>query len=187
MNKILIAVDDTRTSKAILSTFRNLVSHPEDVILLHVERIEGKSLMIEMLGEAELSTLKESLNGTEHKEALDKKAERILSYLKKELQYNLSISITSVIRTGRPSEEILKLAGEENVDLILLGSHGRKGLNRLISGSVAADVQKNAKIPVLVARRPVICEEAYSWRDAYAAISITTIIILGMLIMGAIL
>jgi hypothetical protein len=48
-------------------------------------------------------------------------------------------------------------------------------------------VQKNAKIPVLVARRPVICEEAYSWRDAYAAISITTIIILGMLIMGAIL
>ena len=76
MKKVLIAVDDTKGSKAVLSVFKNLVRPPQDVWLLHVQRLEGKSLMIDMLGEAELSTLRESLKGTEYKEELDRKSEQ---------------------------------------------------------------------------------------------------------------
>ena len=187
MNRVLIAVDDIRISKAVLSTFQNLVGPHKEVLLLHVERLEGSSLMIDMLGEAELSTLKESLKGTEHKEALDKKAEMILAFYKKELETIGSFSITPVIRTGRPAEEILKVADEWNVDLILLGYSGLKGWKRFLTGSVALDVQKNVKIPVVVASRPRMCEEPYSWKDAYAAITVTTVIVFAMFFLGVIL
>ncbi|MBI5099754.1 MAG: universal stress protein [Nitrospirae bacterium] len=187
MNRVLIAVDDTKSSKAVVLTFQNLVRPPKEVLLLHVERLQGRSLMIDMLGEAELSTLKESLKGTEHKEALDKEAERILSFYKKELENIGSFSVTTVIRAGRPAEEILKVANEENVDLILLGYSGLKGWNRLLTGSVTKDVQKSAKIPVLLASRPRMCEEPYRWKDAYAAITVTTVIVFAMFFIGVIL
>jgi len=187
MNRILIAVDDTKTSKAVVSTFQNLVRPPKEVLLLHVERLQGKSLMIDMLGEAEMSTLKESLKGTEYKEALDKKAERILAFYKKELESIGSFSVTTAIRAGHPSEEILRVAEEGNVDLILLGYNGMKGWKRLLSGSVAKDVQKNAKVPVLLASIPRMCEEPYSWKDAYAAITVTTVIVFAMFFIGVIL
>ena len=187
MNRVLIAVDDIRTSKAVLSTFQNLVGPQKDVLLLHVERLEGSSLMIDMLSEAELSTLKESLKGTEHKEALDKKAEMILAFYKKELETIGSFNISTVIRAGSPTEEILKVANEENADLILLGYSGLKGWKRFLTGSVAMDVQKSVKIPVVVASRPRICEEPYSWKDAYAAITVTTVIVFAMFFIGVVL
>ncbi len=187
MRKVLIAVDDTKASKAVLTTFHNSVQHSEVVILMHVERLQGRSLMIDMLGEAEIATLRDSLNGTEHKELLDKKAEAILDYYAKELKSNGSFHVKTVIRDGIPAEEILKVANEERVELIILGYSGRKGLSRLIAGSVAKDVAKNATMPVLVAKRANLCEEPYTWRDAFAAISVTTAVISGLFLLGIIL
>ncbi|MCL5022464.1 MAG: universal stress protein [Nitrospirae bacterium] len=187
MEKILVAVDDTRGSKYVLSVFSNLVRPPEEVILLHVERLEGRSLMIDMLGEAELSTLKEQMKGTEHKERLDKKAEKILSYCKRRLEERGTTRVKTVIRDGLPAEEILRVAREEDVELIILGHSARKGLNRFISGSVARDVEKKTKVPVLVAKKPVIWEETSLWRDAYYAVSLATVLVLFMFVLGILL
>ncbi|MEW6108130.1 MAG: universal stress protein [Nitrospirota bacterium] len=152
MKKVLIAADDTKDSKAVLSAFYNLAGSPEEVILLHVERLEGCSLMIDMLGDAEMSTLKESLKGTEHKEELDRRANKILDYYKKELENTSQASVKTIMREGIPAEEILRVSEEEDVDLIIMGNSLKKGLNRLITGSVAKDVERNAKVPVLVAK-----------------------------------
>lgn len=187
MNKILVVVDDTKTSKAVITTFQGMAWKPRNVILLHVERLQGNSLMIDMLSESELSTLKESLKGTEHQDKLDRKAEKILTYYKKELETDGSFGITGMIRAGKPADEILKVAEEEGVDLILLGSNGLKGINRLFTGSIASDVEKRSKVPVLVAKKPIMCEEPYSWRDAYAAIAVTTLVVLCLFIIGAVL
>jgi nucleotide-binding universal stress UspA family protein len=54
------------------------------------------------------------------------------------------------IREGKPHEEILKLAEELDVDMIVIGSHGRTGLERAIFGSVAERVVRMADVPVLV-------------------------------------
>ncbi len=54
------------------------------------------------------------------------------------------------IRDGKPHEEILKLADELEVGMIVIGSHGRKGLERAIFGSVAEKVTRMAKTPILV-------------------------------------
>jgi len=152
MKKVLIAVDETKGSKAVLSVFKNLVRPPQEVLLLHVERLEGKSIMIDMLGQAELSTLKESLEGTEHKEALDRNAQKILNYYKRELEDGGLITVRTLIREGIPADEISKVAEEENVDLIIMGSNGKRGLMRLVTGCVSKEVENNASVPVLVAK-----------------------------------
>jgi nucleotide-binding universal stress UspA family protein len=186
MKKVLIAVDDTKASKAVLTTFHNSVRQPEEVILLHVERLAGRSLMIDMLGETELSTLKDAVHGTEHKEVLDKKAGKILDYYMKELKGSGLFNVKTVIREGVPAEEILKTADAEGVELIILGYSGRKGINRIIAGSVSKDVGKNARVPVLVAKKAPVCEEPYSWRDAFAAVSVTTAVVFGLFLLGVI-
>ncbi len=50
---------------------------------------------------------------------------------------------------GAPAEKILEVASKEGVDLIIMGTHGRKGLERAIFGSVCDKVVRNSKIPVL--------------------------------------
>jgi len=187
MKKILIAVDDTKGSKNVLSVFQNFVQQPADIVLLHVERLEGRSMIIDMIGDAERSTLKEMLTGTEHRDALDKRAEQILAYYSKELALNGSSTIKTVSRDGIPSEEILKVAEEEGAELIILGQSGRRGIDRFITGTVAQYVEKNTKVPVLVAKRPLMCEEPFTRRDAYAAVSVTTAIVLALFVLGFLL
>lgn len=187
MKKILIAVDDTKGSKNVLSVFHNFVQQPAEVVLLHVARLQGRSMIIDMLGEPEMSTLKEMLTGTEYKDALDKRADRILAFYTKELALNSSSTLKTVRRDGIPSEEILKVAEEEGAELIILGQSGKRGIDRFITGTVAQYVEKNTKVPVLVAKRPLMCEEPYTKRDAYAAVSVTTAIVLALFILGVLL
>ena len=53
---------------------------------------------------------------------------------------------------GYAAEEILNRAREEKADLIVMGTHGRKGIDRILFGSVAEKVVKNADMPVLTVR-----------------------------------
>ena len=55
---------------------------------------------------------------------------------------------------GRPADEIVQLAVDENVDLIVMATHGRTGLGHLLMGSVAEAVVRAAPCPVLTVRRP---------------------------------
>lgn len=150
MERVLIAVDGTKGSKNVLGVFRNLVKPPKEVLLLHVQRLEGRSLMIDMLSESELSTIKESLQGTEYKEELDRRSEKILNYYRREFENSGLVSVRTIKREGIPSDEILKVAEEERVDLIVVGGNGKRGLNRLITGCVSKHVERNASVPVIV-------------------------------------
>ncbi len=51
-----------------------------------------------------------------------------------------------------PDKEILETAAREHCDLILMGSHGRRGLSRLLAGSVAQNVLAYAQVPVMILR-----------------------------------
>jgi universal stress protein A len=55
-----------------------------------------------------------------------------------------------------PFHEILETAKSQNVDLIVMGTHGRTGLQHILLGSVAEKVVRLAPCPVLVARQPTI-------------------------------
>jgi universal stress protein A len=59
-----------------------------------------------------------------------------------------------LVRQGRPAREILGVAREERADLIVMGTHGRRGLARMVLGSVTEEVLRLAPCPVLAVRRP---------------------------------
>lgn len=62
------------------------------------------------------------------------------------------LPVETAFREGRPYEEILACAEETDADLIAMPTHGRRGLERLLLGSVTARVMRLADVPVLSAR-----------------------------------
>jgi len=60
----------------------------------------------------------------------------------------------SMLRTGPAWQEVLDAATELHADLIVLGTHGRRGLNRALLGSVAEKVVRMATVPVLTVHGP---------------------------------
>lgn len=82
-------------------------------------------------------------------EALDEIHRRYLSALPADLPKEV------VVRSGSPSQEILRIIGEMGVDLVVMGARGRSPLELLMFGSVAHRVVKRSPVPVLtVPARP---------------------------------
>jgi nucleotide-binding universal stress UspA family protein len=61
---------------------------------------------------------------------------------------------TSFVRVGNPVDEITRFIDEEKVSLVVMGTHGRTGLQHLLVGSVAERVVRTATCPVLTVRHP---------------------------------
>lgn len=64
------------------------------------------------------------------------------------------VRVTHRLLTGDPAAEILRLAGEVKAGLVVLGTHGRGALGRLLMGSVAEAVVRNAPCPVVTVKLP---------------------------------
>ena len=64
------------------------------------------------------------------------------------------LAVTTFVRVGNPVEEINRLAEDEHADLVIMGTHGRTGLQHLLVGSVAERVVRSSKVPVLTVRQP---------------------------------
>ena len=64
------------------------------------------------------------------------------------------LKVRTVLRTGVPYREIVALATDELADLVLIGTHGRGGIDRALLGSVADRVVRLAPCPVLTVREP---------------------------------
>jgi nucleotide-binding universal stress UspA family protein len=63
-------------------------------------------------------------------------------------------SVRTVEEIGDPARTILEYAGEEGFDQIVVGSHGRHGVARVLLGSVAETVVRRSSVPVVVVRGP---------------------------------
>jgi len=73
--------------------------------------------------------------------------DKTLSELKKRVP-----SATATVRRGYPAEEILSAIGDLNADLVVMGTHGRRGLSRAMLGSIAEKVVRMSPVPVLTVR-----------------------------------
>ncbi|HMK50021.1 MAG TPA: universal stress protein [Thermodesulfovibrionales bacterium] len=63
-------------------------------------------------------------------------------------------NIERIVETGVPYQEIMSFATKIKADLIIIGTHGRTGIDRILFGSTAAQVVRNAPCPVLTVRIP---------------------------------
>ena len=68
------------------------------------------------------------------------------------------IRVTHELLRGDPAPEIVRLADEVGADLIVMGTHGRGGLGRLLMGSVAEGVMRKAPCPVVTVKAPTPTE-----------------------------
>ena len=104
------------------------------------------------------SAVVEPLTGYYHATPLEKikrDENEAKAYLKRVAQRlrEKGLKVECVTLPGNPGETIISYAEENAVDLIVLGTHGRSGLGRLVFGSVADFVLKKSGLPILV-RRP---------------------------------
>ncbi len=65
-----------------------------------------------------------------------------------------TIPVNHVLLDGDPATEIVRFAHDARMDLIVMGTHGRTGLERLLMGSVAEKVMRDAPCSVLVVKLP---------------------------------
>jgi nucleotide-binding universal stress UspA family protein len=135
--KILYATDFSPISMAAFETAQSL-ARSEDALLLIVHVAAppylGDGEIVYQLAADERASLERSL-------ADIRPADPMLEYKHRLL-------------AGNPAKEIVRLAGEEAVDLIVIGAHGRTGLARVLMGSVAEVVVRRAPCPVLAYKQP---------------------------------
>jgi len=85
---------------------------------------------------------------------LDRHSVAVLDKLASELLAKVQVPVATRSRVGHPGAETLQaLDADRTIDLVVTGSHGRTGLQRMMLGSVAEKVVRHARCPVLVARR----------------------------------
>lgn len=103
----------------------------------------------------------EHLHGHEHFLILALTPQEIAEKMKTQAQEQLSrftshldegSEIEAEVREGKAFVEIIKMAREESIDLIVMGSHGRTGLPHILIGSVAERVIRKAPCPVLIVK-----------------------------------
>lgn len=135
--RILIPTDGTDESACAVENGLELASkHGAEVHALYVVDTDSS------MGHYDHVVERSEAKGEEAVETVDRRAR----------EYDLTV--TKAFRYGRPHEEILGYAADHGVDLIIMGTHGRSGFDRLVSaGSVAERVVRKAGVPVMVAGR----------------------------------
>jgi universal stress protein A len=91
------------------------------------------------------------VNNMQLDEELEKSALQELEALKNEW-LSEGLNVESLVEIGIPADVILEQAAKRDVNLIIMGSHGKKGMTRLVLGSVAETVLRQAGCPVLVVK-----------------------------------
>ncbi|WP_144903074.1 universal stress protein [Halobellus captivus] len=77
-------------------------------------------------------------------------AEEVLEEARDEL--DIDGAVTTKTDVGRPAATIVEAARDADIDHVVIGSHGRRGVSRLVLGSVAEHVARRSPVPVTIVR-----------------------------------
>jgi len=163
-HKVLIPLDDSRVSRQILSQIRRFLNpNDNELILFHValspQRMTAKPTRPAAIewplpmyaSHHDVELAKHPIYASQMQDGLVAQIEEEFRADMRWLQ-EAGYIIAMVIRFGDPVQEILDFTAEEKVDLVVMTSHDRAGLNRLIFGSVADQVLRKVSVPVLLLR-----------------------------------
>ena len=89
-------------------------------------------------------------------EALNKQGQQAVNYVKS-LGEKKGVAVEPVLLDGHPADELIRYAEEEGMDIVIMGTHGKKGLDRLLLGSVAENLVRHSKVPIMVVTNTQKC------------------------------
>ena len=135
-DKVLVPVDFSDLSFSAIDTALELVADPSHLIVVHVLQELSPVEPGEIWAQIDHETRKRHTSGA----------------LRERLAKDNHEDVTIEVRIGDAGREVAELAEQQNCDLIVLTSHGRTGLKRLLIGSVAERIIRLAHCPVLVLR-----------------------------------
>ena len=138
-DRILVPLDDSEPARSALSEAFELFPSATIVVLNVIDPSEFNS------------GVQGNLAGSVY-EAKQELAEDLFAEARTAASEH-DVSIETVLETGDPVDLILDVAETEDIDHIVMGSHGRSGLSRIIVGSVAEAVIREAPVSVTVSRR----------------------------------
>lgn len=139
MKPILVPVDGSDCSMRALDFAVELASSlAAEIVVCHVLDLSRAAAMSG--GAAQLAEESMELLRTEGKDIVDRALARA----------GAKVPVSARLPEGAPVEQIEQLAAELPADFIVLGSHGRSGLQRLLMGSVAEGVVRAASVPAMV-------------------------------------
>lgn len=142
--KILLAIDDSKFSEAaVQAVVAQAHSKKTEVRILHV--VEPPSLLVAR----EMGGYDPSLEAVWDQET--KQAQTLVAKAAETLSVR-GFKTSVVVKQGDPKSMIIDVATEWNADLIVLGSHGRKALDRFLMGSVSEATVRHAVCSVEVVR-----------------------------------
>ena len=84
-------------------------------------------------------------------EVLEEEGKSILDNVRNDSE-KLDLAVEEVLIVGSPIHDMEKIVKKTNSDLVVIGTHGKTGLEKLIMGSVAESALKTVKIPVLLVK-----------------------------------
>lgn len=139
IRKIIVPVDLNKNTQKLV-----------DYALLIAKQFEAQVMFLHtvefiVLGEMALGNPTYDDYNTKRKEEADNTLKNIVINSE-----DIWKNCTSKVLMGDTVDEILLCAKDENCDLIIMGSHGKRGLEKILLGSVAERVLKNADCPVLI-------------------------------------
>ena len=139
---ILLTTDFSETAKKALGPARTLArKFGAKILLVHVEEDRLPPLVVEYMAVG----VEEMLD-----QQVDRANERLREFARHELDGFPDVELA--VAVGTPHVEIVRLAGEKKVDLIVMSTHGRGLFSHAILGSTAERVLRRAPCPVLIAR-----------------------------------
>ena len=142
MKTILVPIDFSDVSARVTSTAATIAKALDaDLILLHVAEPEPDFVGFE--AGTEIVQPNVPLVVRDDTQALDREKERLAE---------TGVSVTALHVQGPIEEKIMSEAKRLDADMIVLGSHGHGALYHLLVGSVATEVLKKSKVPVLVVK-----------------------------------
>ena len=139
MKKILVAHDGSRYAQKALRKGMEIAS-----------QFDGSLVVLAVVPELHIAELT-PLDETRLREALEEQAKKNLKKAESQLKKG-SIPTRTLVRQGNTAEVIIETARKVRASLIVLGSHGRQGVEKFLLGSVSAKVVAHADRPVLVVK-----------------------------------
>ena len=151
MKKVLIALDYDPSAEKIAETGYQLASALKaEVILLHVIAEPAYYSSMEYSPIMGFNGFMDTFDVGLSNDLKDGIRSQSQEFLNKSKDHLGGANITTLITEGPFADSIIDAAGEQQADLIVMGSHSRRGLDKLLMENVAEKVVHLSKVPVLV-------------------------------------